>query len=876
MTAQLNEALAGGLRRDSPKEQRAALATRLDLSMKQLYRWLYTHGSVAGGKNSGASGVDDEPRAAPAAPAAPAAVPSGIRFPAAVRAQLKKALAAGLRHDSPIEERSAISKPLRLTTKQLWDWLYKNRNAACGDDFSASDSDKQPAAPAAPAAPASDDDEDDDEPLGLRMKELKARHQSARATPKPKPAVAQRPAVAAQPKSAAAAQRLAPVPLPAPVPRPASAAAVATAALAAARRRTAEAPAEAPPPKRARVDEPLPPSAAAAAAAVPLRRPSAAQVPGPLAALRRPPPPAPAAPAEQQLAALAVLKRRCLPLACYSEATLKREQFRQLHAAPERALALHGGLAKVLCGALARMREADGSYRLWRVHESAVSSDGMLLLCLSTNGAYIPITDVSNGTPEAEAEADALREEAAAQSIVANVEAMLRDKALTLRLALADAQQAARQEAVLRAGLQPKAVVPNMQPRTALAAVPAAAPAAAPVSAAAPAVPRGKLVWSCGACGAVPYAWRQACNKCRAPKPADARIFEGDWSCRSCNKSNAPSTSSCWSCFAPFEVPQPRDDEWLCACSEVNFLSRGKCRQCNKARPQPKPFTKEEVNAVYKTSGMQKVVERVQDAAAALGAAAPSSWLQESATGPSFEPPALHGPPMARPLDPRRPAPPPPSFGFGVPAPPTLAVPPPAPAPADAGLGWGITFNPVAPPAPVDAGSGWGIAFTAVQAAPPATMLPPPLPPQHGLPQPVHNSGGSGRAPHRERSRSPRRDRAVNRSRYDDRERDRDRRRSRSRERQLPPPPELCVAPTAAAAQLPPPPVPAAAAVADPNMELWCYRTVKKGLQKPQPLWVLLAWRAELEPKGRWQTTTAWRQGEDEATCAKPLSVLFP
>ena len=59
-------------------------------------------------------------------------------------------------------------------------------------------------------------------------------------------------------------------------------------------------------------------------------------------------------------------------------------------------------------------------------------------------------------------------------------------------------------------------------------------------------------------------------------------------------------------------------------------------------------------------------------------------------------------------------------------------------------------------------------------------------------------------------------------------------------------------------------------------MELWCYRTVNRGLQEPKPLWVLLAWRPQLEPTGRWQTTTAWRLGEDEATSAKPLSVLFP
>jgi hypothetical protein len=56
---------------------------------------------------------------------------------------------------------------------------------------------------------------------------------------------------------------------------------------------------------------------------------------------------------------------------------------------------------------------------------------------------------------------------------------------------------------------------------------------------------------------------------------------------------------------------------------------------------------------------------------------------------------------------------------------------------------------------------------------------------------------------------------------------------------------------------------------------MWCYRTAK-GLQQPIALWKLLAARPKLEPRGQWGTTTAWRQGQDEATAARFLAELFP
>jgi len=153
--------------------------------------------------------------------------------------------------------------------------------------------------------------------------------------------------------------------------------------------------------------------------------------------------------------------------------------------------------------------------------------------------------------------------------------------------------------------------------------------------------------WECATCTNVNLHWRQVCNLCQQPKPAEAFMddlglaaqlsqpapaiantprrgppqpgVDGNWSCplcqnvnfgirTACNKCQAPkpaetppaSTANDYAGYlspAPTEVAPPRkgpqagvDGNWACPyCKNVNFAYRTACNKCGASKPEESP-----------------------------------------------------------------------------------------------------------------------------------------------------------------------------------------------------------------------------------------------------------------------------------------------
>ncbi|GAB4817432.1 hypothetical protein N2152v2_004478 [Parachlorella kessleri] len=92
--------------------------------------------------------------------------------------------------------------------------------------------------------------------------------------------------------------------------------------------------------------------------------------------------------------------------------------------------------------------------------------------------------------------------------------------------------------------------------------------------------------WICGdpACRNTNFQWRQSCNKCGQPRPANPELVGGELAAAA---------------VAQQPPAHAKPGDWICpSCSNSNFSWRTECNKCGKARPEGAPVVQQQPGAL--------------------------------------------------------------------------------------------------------------------------------------------------------------------------------------------------------------------------------------------------------------------------------------